>query len=225
METLSNLFLSFVIYAFFGWICEVIYCSIISKKFVNRGVLFLPVCPIYGFGALIVTFISKPFNDYFILVFIIGIISTTLVEFLTSYLLERIFGLRLWDYSHYKFNFMGRVCLLNSLLFGLMVLAVVYGINPILISFLNNIEQSLKNILSLSFFIILFTDTIWTILNVTAFTKYIHMFVEKVETEYKRKMEYYINKFPSMRINIKKSPSIRVKEFFYNRIKKNDKPE
>lgn len=225
MEILTNYFIYFIVYSLLGWICEVIYCSIIEKKFVNRGFLFLPICPIYGFGAIIMYLISSPFGNMYWAVFIIGFVITSLVEYLTSFVMERAFGLRLWDYSHRRFNLNGRVCLRNSIMFGILILAVVYLIQPNLINLLTTMNITVKYVIAISLFIVVMTDTIWTILSVSAFAKYVKIFIEKVETEYKRKVEYFLNKFPSMRFNENKKASIKVKEFFENRKNSKQKPD
>lgn len=130
MSNFLNLFLYFFIYSFGGWLCECIYCSIPAKKFINRGFLYGPYCPIYGFGALIVTLTLDGYLNNPVLVFFLGMFLTSLLEYITSYLMEKIFQKKWWDYSHYKFNIHGRVCLLNSTLFGIMSLFVIYILHP-----------------------------------------------------------------------------------------------
>ena len=81
----------FFVYAFLGYICEVIYCSIGQKKLVNRGYLYMPICPIYGCGAIIILLSMLPIKDMWYLVLILGIVLTSLLEYLTSYVMELIF--------------------------------------------------------------------------------------------------------------------------------------
>lgn len=132
--------LCFFIYAFLGYVCEVIYCSIGQKKLVNRGYLYLPICPIYGFGAILILSLMWPIREMWYLVFFLGIFLTTTLEYLTSYVMELFFHMRWWDYSKRKWNINGRVCLRNSLLFGGLVMLVVYGIQPILFSWINKMS-------------------------------------------------------------------------------------
>ena len=120
----------FFVYAIAGWICEDIYCGIGQRKFVNRGFLYGPYCPIYGFGSLIVIYLLSPFYDHPLLVFIGGVIFTSLLEYLTSWIMEVLFQERWWDYSSYPFNINGRVCLRNSLLFGVMAFVLMYLVHP-----------------------------------------------------------------------------------------------
>lgn len=126
---LQNILL-FFIYSFLGWVCETIYCSVGSRHFVNRGFLNGPLCPVYGFGALIVVFAMQPFSKNIVLTFLAGMILTSALEYITGWLLEMLFHLKLWDYSARFLNINGRVCLKNSLLFGVMAVVTVFWIHP-----------------------------------------------------------------------------------------------
>lgn len=95
---LQNILL-FFIYSFLGWVCETVYCSVGSRHFVNRGFLNGPLCPVYGFGALIVVFAMQPFSKNIVLTFLAGMILTSALEYITGWLLEMLFHLKLWDYS------------------------------------------------------------------------------------------------------------------------------
>lgn len=120
----------FLTYSFLGWVCECIYCSLAQGKWVNRGFCYGPYCPIYGFGAIFVILLLNPFKESVSCVFIFGMILTSLLEYVTSWLMEKLFHMKWWDYSHYRFNIHGRVCLLNSTLFGLMSIFVVEELHP-----------------------------------------------------------------------------------------------
>ena len=130
MDAVTHYTLTFVLYSFIGYLCEVAYCSIGQRHLVNRGFLYGPWLPIYGFGGLIVDIFLVPISSYPLLVFIAAIILTSAVEYVGSWALEKIFSIKLWDYSEHKFNINGRVCLLNSSLFGLMSMILVYGAYP-----------------------------------------------------------------------------------------------
>lgn len=130
-QQFDKLVFYFFLYSFVGWICEDIYCFIIDKQWVNRGFLFGPYCPIYGFGALIFIHLLEPLKKHIILLSVFGIVLCTLLEYITSWGLEQLFNRRWWDYSHYAYNYQGRICLLNSLLFGIMGLLLVYLIHPL----------------------------------------------------------------------------------------------
>jgi len=130
----------FIIYSFLGWICETIYCSIIDKQYVNRGFIKGPFCPIYGTGALIVVILLSPFSDNIIMLYLTAIIFTSILEYITGFLLETMFHLKWWDYSNYKFNIKGRVCLLNSTLFGILSVLTIEIINPTLVEFTKGVS-------------------------------------------------------------------------------------
>ncbi|MDZ5725358.1 MULTISPECIES: putative ABC transporter permease [Acetobacterium] len=135
---LSLLFVYFFIYAIIGWMCEVVYCSIPAKKFINRGFLNGPYCPIYGVGAVIIIMFLMPYISNPILVFFIGIILTSSLEYITSWGMEKLFHAKWWDYSDHKFNINGRVCLLNSFLFGLLCVILMYMVHPIASDLVNS---------------------------------------------------------------------------------------
>ncbi|MBS6043935.1 MAG: putative ABC transporter permease, partial [Clostridium baratii] len=116
----------FTIYSFLGWLSETIYCYIIDKKFTYRGFLYGPVCPIYGFGGIIVTECLRGMKGNIIEVFFGGMILASILEYITSYVLQKLFNMKWWDYSEHKFNINGRVCLLNSTMFGILAVVIVY---------------------------------------------------------------------------------------------------
>lgn len=159
--------LLFFCYSFLGWCCECIYCSIPAKKFINRGFLEGPYCPIYGVGALLVIYLLLPYKTHPITLFVIGTLLVTTLEYITSWLMEIMFHTRWWDYSNYRFNIHGRVCLLNAILFGIMVLVVCYGIHPVilnLISYLTRMQQGILCILLCIGFLIDLTTTTYALL-------------------------------------------------------------
>lgn len=120
----------FFIYAFLGWIMEVIYALFIHGHFVNRGFLFGPICPIYGFGAIILIMTTKKLYKRPVLKFIIATVSFTVFEYLVSLILEMLFGLRWWDYTNDFLNIQGRVSLLYSIAWGLIGLFLLEKLHP-----------------------------------------------------------------------------------------------
>ena len=160
MKTICYYFLLFMIYSVLGWILEVSCKLVEKKKFINRGFLIGPYCPIYGWGALMMTLLLKKYlNDIFTL-FIMNILICSILEYFTSYLLEVIFKARWWDYSNRKFNINGRICLETMIPFGLFGLLVMYVINPIIFNILNMIPISIIYFISIVLFLLLFIDTI-----------------------------------------------------------------
>ena len=127
----SYTFLLLIIYSILGWCGEMIYCSAGQRKLCEkRGFLNGPVCPIYGHGALVVLLCLHGGCKNPLLTFLLGAVLTSLVEYITSFAMEKLFHMRWWDYSQYKFHLNGRVCLLNSTLFGLASVFLCHFANP-----------------------------------------------------------------------------------------------
>ena len=137
----SLFFLLLMLYSFLGWCGEMVYCSLGQRRLCEkRGFLNGPLCPIYGHGALLVlmTLGCEPP----VWTFLIGAIQTSALEYLTSYLMEKLFHMRWWDYSRKRFNLNGRVCLLNSVLFGLACVLLCHVVNPLLIGYVHQLLHS-----------------------------------------------------------------------------------
>ena len=130
-EDLCELFLLYIAYSTLGWCGEMLYCSIPKGKLCEkRGFLNGFLCPIYGHGALLVLYaLHGGFQNPF-LTFFFGAIVTSILEYFTSWLMEKLFHMRWWDYSHYKFQINGRVCLLNSTCFGLACVLLCHLVQP-----------------------------------------------------------------------------------------------
>ncbi len=118
--------LFFYIYCFFGWIIESTYVSVCTGNWVNRGFMRGPVIPVYGTGAVIVLFAVIPFRTSPILVFIVGTVAASILEFVTGFVMERIYKVRYWDYSDKPFNLCGYICLFNSLCWGVLSILLIY---------------------------------------------------------------------------------------------------
>ncbi len=124
-------FLLLMTYSIIGWCGEMVYCSICQRKLCEkRGFLNGPVCPIYGHGALVVLLCLHGGCKNPLLTFLLGAVLTSLVEYITSFAMEKLFHMRWWDYSQYKFHLNGRICLLNSTLFGLASVFLCHFANP-----------------------------------------------------------------------------------------------
>lgn len=171
MYSVDTIVLSFFIYSVLGWVCEVVYCSVPKKKFINRGFLYGPYLPVYGFGATFVVVLLQDFTSHWYLVFIFGVLITSVLEYFTSFALEKLFKVKLWDYSTYPLNINGRVCALNSTLFGILSLILVYGINRPVYSFLSSMNTTLVNILSLVVVALMSADTAFSVAKMAQFRK------------------------------------------------------
>lgn len=122
--------LTFYLYCFIGWIWECCYVSLKKRKWVNRGFLYGPWLPIYGSGAIIILFTTLPVAESIPLVFLVGMISASLLEYATGAVMERIFHVRYWDYSHNPFNLNGHICLGASLGWGLFSVILIRLVHP-----------------------------------------------------------------------------------------------
>lgn len=168
MSDFFTLFIYFFIYSVLGWCVETIYCRLLDSKWTNRGFLFGPYCPIYGFGALLIISFLSNFIASPIKVFFLGMFFTTILEYITSFLLEKIFNAKWWDYSKKKFNINGRVCLFNSLCFAILGIVLTYLIHPALSSLILQVPIELLQLISLALITIMGIDTgstIATLLN------------------------------------------------------------
>ncbi|HEY5525157.1 MAG TPA: putative ABC transporter permease [Clostridium sp.] len=148
----------FFIYSFLGWLMETCYVAIVDKKLVNRGFVNGPVCTIYGFGALSVYFILKPFENNILILFIMGIIVTSILEYFTAWIMEIIFRTTWWDYSNYSFNIKGRICLLNSIIWGFLTVALFLFIQPFVNSIVSLYSVSTGKILGVIAIILYLVD-------------------------------------------------------------------
>ena len=119
----------FYIYCFLGWCFESAYVSVRKRQLVNRGFMHGPMLPLYGSGAIVVLFAALPFRDTPALVYIVGMLAATLLEYVVGVCMEALFKVRYWDYSDQKFNIQGHICLSSSIAWGFLSLAMVYGMH------------------------------------------------------------------------------------------------
>lgn len=139
---------------------EVTRILIHNKKFVNRGFLVGPYCPIYGYGALAMTFLLRKYQNDILATFIFSILICGVLEYFTSYFMEKIFHARWWDYTNRKFNINGRICLDNLIAFGILGCIILYITNPVILSLLSKIPNMLLHILSGVLFVVYIADNI-----------------------------------------------------------------
>ena len=156
----------FMIYSFFGWVMESVLKTVIQKKPVNSGFLYGPFCPIYGFGAIIMFLFLDSFKDNIILLFISGFFILSLWEYIVGWALEKIFNTKYWDYSNNKFNIKGRVCLLNSLFWGLLGVVFTKFIHPFIVQKVDIIKTNDLLFFTAVLLIIMIGDLITSIIKV-----------------------------------------------------------
>lgn len=184
----------FFTYSLIGWIIEVIGKLITTKKFVNRGFLIGPICPIYGVGGLIISLTLKDYTNAPLVLFGMSILICSVLEYFTSYLMEKLFNTRWWDYSNYKYNINGRICLETLLPFGLLGITMIYIINPILFKFLNIFSLNIIKIISIILLIIFITDIIISFNIILKITKNIKIIKKDATEEISKKVKQIITK-------------------------------
>ena len=131
-----------------------------KRKITARGFLIGPWCPIYGFGALFITFLLQKYYEDPIVLFIMSFLLGTILEYITSYLIEKLFHARWWDYSDHRFHINGRVSLTTSLGFGALGLILVYFFNPFFLKIIKNIPTIIFNIIMIIVFVIFIVDIV-----------------------------------------------------------------
>ena len=124
----------FIIYSILGWILESVFRSLCERKLINTGFLKGPFCPIYGIGALIMILLLSRFKNNIILLFLVSFFVLTFWEYIVGYFLEKAFHTKYWDYSNHKFNFQGRICLNNSIYWGILGVLFIEYIHPFISS-------------------------------------------------------------------------------------------
>lgn len=156
--TVSQWFLFFFIYCFIGWVWESCYVSAKSGKWVNRGFLHGPALPIYGSGAIVILVSTIGVRESIPLIFLFGMISSTILEFVTGYCMERMFGVRYWDYSKKPFNLMGHICLFSSIGWGIFSVLLVRIVHRPIESVVCMIPVTIADIIAFGVAIIMTVD-------------------------------------------------------------------
>lgn len=124
----------FLAYSILGWIVESIYMSICNREITNRGFTRGPMCPIYGFGALTVFFLLRPYSENLVQLFFMGMFLATTLEFITARIMQRIFGEIWWDYREKPFNYQGIICLESSVAWGFYTVGLFLFLHNIIVN-------------------------------------------------------------------------------------------
>lgn len=163
-STLCYWFLCFMLYSFIGYLTEITCCSINNKKLVmNRGFCLGPYLPIYGSSCVIMNLFLVKYSNDLITLFVMSAFVCTLMEYMTSLILEKIFHARWWDYTEKKFNLSGRVCLENSCLFGLGGVVIVSIIHPFVEGLIKSMPDKVMMIVAIVLFVIFMIDVVITV--------------------------------------------------------------
>ena len=234
-------FVFFIIFSIFGWVFETVYGMLYTGEWENRGFLYGPICPIYGTGAVSIIAVCDALSTLtggyelkWWQIFLIAFLGSFVLEYATSYILERRFHAKWWDYSNLPFNLNGRVCLPASLLFGVAGLFVIYIVYPMTMKWNNMIPPPLFELTALVFMMIVAIDATLTISALTDFEKYImdvsdaideHMekFMENIQEKKEEKIneerERYTAEYAKHRLSgigkVHLKATLRVKSFLY----------
>lgn len=197
-------FILFMIYSFIGWIIELLFSYYKTGKIINRGFLIGPYCPIYGIGCIVLILLLSDYADNTLVLFGLSVIVCSILEYFTSWIMEKIFNLRWWDYSNMKYNINGRICLETMVPFGIIGVAIVKYINSYFLKIINLINPNTIEIITVVLACMFFIDVVISC-NVIFNIKSVIKNVNKDSTEEIKKA---INKF------------IHNNLFMYNRIVK-----
>ena len=170
-QTVYEILCIFIIYAFFGWCTEVSYAALDLGKFVNRGFLNGPYCPIYGFGVLIVIGVLTPLKENILILFAGSFLLTSVLEYFTGWILEKVFHNKWWDYSEFPFNIRGYVCLKFSVLWGLACSFIMLVLHPIIYKFVKVFPKTVGIILLVIIFTAFTVDLVFTVSTILKFNR------------------------------------------------------
>lgn len=177
----------FLIYSFLGWVIESIFRSIIEKKIINTGFLKGPICPIYGIGALIMSFVLDGLSNNLICLFIASMIILTIWEYIVGVFLEKTFHTKYWDYSDHKINFQGRICLTNSIYWGILGVVFVKYIHPFMQEIIEKVNIDVLHFVVTITSIVFVVDVITSIVKVKNIKPALER-IEELNNEIKEKL-------------------------------------
>ncbi len=189
--SIENLFFYFILYSVLGWIYETILVSIENGHTVNRGFLNGPYLPIYGFGSVLFLLLLGRVESP-ILIFFLAAVIACVVEYATSLAMEKLFGARWWDYSKYKFNLNGRICLGAATVFGAFAVLLIKFIHPFALSVVLSIPPLVFLALDVAMTVVFFVDLVITLKGFSGFNK------RKPDSPLTRQQERLVKAFPTL---------------------------
>lgn len=147
MEKVATWFAIFIFYSFAGWLIEVLISFIQKRKIINRGFLVGPICPIYGTGALLLSLVVNS-TESPLVIFCVAVVASAILEYVVSYLMEKIFRVRWWDYADQPFNLNGRICVSAALSFGVIGVLMLKVITPALLGMIGSLPVAVLYIIA-----------------------------------------------------------------------------
>lgn len=160
---LSTLILYFVFYSVVGWAMETVYCSIPAKRFVPRGFLHGPLCPIYGVGVLLMILFFEPLKGNLFIFYLVSTVTMSAWEYFVGWFLETTTHVKYWDYSNFHFNLKGRICLWVCLTWGILSYVTIFWIHPPVASLFDKIPPLARQISALFLTALILIDAVFTI--------------------------------------------------------------
>lgn len=179
--TLYELAAFFFVYGFLGWVCEVAFAAAKEVRFVNRGFLLGPICPIYGVGVTIVVWLLEPFKSYPIAEYVMCTVVCSLLELFTGMILKALFHERFWDYSDMKFNIGGYICLTFSVLWGAVCMIILHFMHPAIYFLIKKFPHILGAVFLSVFTAAIISDVIITVIHALKIDKRMKMIDEMSE--------------------------------------------
>lgn len=213
--TFLGYFLIFLMYSIVGWCIEVILTLLRKKKFVDRGFLLGPYCPIYGYGMLLIVFLLKKYTSEPLVLFILSMVICLSLEYAVSFFMELIFKARWWDYSNKKYNINGRICLEYGFLFGIGCTLIMYVVHPFIIGIISNFSRIGIIIMGITLLVLFIIDNIVSfnvIFKIKGFdfkdcvdnTEEISKLVNEYLMEHSKFTKRLAKAFPDLRVRIEK---------------------
>lgn len=208
-------FIMFLMYSIVGWCIEVMLTLINEKKFVDRGFLLGPYCPIYGYGMLLIVFLLRDYTDNVIVLFILSMVICLSLEYVVSYFMELLFKARWWDYSNKKYNINGRICLEYGFLFGVGGTLIMYIVHPFIVSVVSSFSSVGILIIGITLLVLFIIDNVVSfnvIFKIKKFefrdyvdnTEEISNLVKEYLMENSRFTKRLVKAFPDVRVRIER---------------------
>lgn len=189
-----NILMDFVFFSIIGFISEVIYCSLNKRK--SGKALYGPWCPLYGLGGLLIISVVSDVPENMFIIYLVSVLVASFTEYLVSVILEMIFDMKWWDYSFKKFNLNGRICLENSLLFGVLGILIFYFYLPLKVYMISICDPLLLKIIVYLLFTAMCIDGVITIIEAFE-VKYRYQLIKKIGLNNKDKLKSKLIKLKS----------------------------
>ncbi len=189
-----NILMDFVFFSIIGFISEVIYCNLNKRK--SGKALYGPWCPLYGLGGLLIISTVSHVPENMFIIYLVSVLVASFTEYLVSVILEMIFDMKWWDYSFKKFNLNGRICLENSLLFGVLGILIFYFYLPLKVYMISICDPLLLKIIVYLLFTAMCIDGVITIIEAFE-VKYRYQLIKKIGLNNKDKLKSKLIKLKS----------------------------